>query len=68
MYVASLWLPHSKCLVEILIDCKNCVRHLNKKILIHFGGSSSATNESNFKILCNSIYALLNVFEDRTYY
>ena len=29
-----LWLSHRKCMVEILIGCKYCVRHLNEKILI----------------------------------
>ena len=28
-----------------------------------FSGSSSTTNEPNFKIVCNCIHALLNVFE-----
>ena len=29
-----------------------------------FSGSRSTTNEPNFKILCNCIHELLNVFED----
>ena len=29
-----------------------------------FSGSSSTTNEPNFKIVCNCIHELLNVFED----
>ena len=49
-------------MVEILIDRKYCVRHLNKKILNIFSGSSSVTNEPYFKITCNCIHELLNVF------
>ena len=26
-----LWLPHKNCMVGILIGCKYCVRHLNKR-------------------------------------
>ena len=48
-------------MVKILIGCKYCVRLLNKKIL---NGSSSATNEPNFKIVCNCIRELSNVFKD----
>ena len=29
-----------------------------------FSGSSSTTNEPNFKIMCNCIHELLNFFED----
>ena len=47
--------------METLIGCKYCVRNFNKKI---FSGSSSTTNEPNFKIMCNYIHELLNVFED----
>ena len=57
--------------MKILIGRKYYVKHLNKKI--HFSGSSSTTNEPNFKIMCNYIHELLNVFEDsaqreHTYY
>ena len=48
--------------MKILIGCKYYVRHLNKKILKY--GSSSTTNESNFKTIVNCIHELLNVFED----
>ena len=44
--------------MKILIGPKYYVKHLNKKI---FSGS---TNEPNFKIVCNCIHELLNVFED----
>ena len=37
---------------------------MNKKILKYFSVSSSTTNEPNFKIVCNCIHELLNVFED----
>ena len=59
-----IWLSHRKCIVKILIGCKYYVKHLNKKILKIFSGSSSTTNEPNFKIVCNYIHELLNVFED----
>ena len=51
-------------MVKILIGLKYCVRHLNEKILNYFIGSSSTTNEPNFKIVCSCICELLNVFED----
>ena len=51
-------------MVEILIHRKYCVRHLKQKVLKSFSGSSSTTNEPNFKIVCNCIHELLNVFED----
>ena len=38
-----------------------CVKHLNKKILKH---SVDTTNELNFRIVCNCIHELLNIFED----
>ena len=47
-----------------LIGCKCCAEHLNEKILKHFSGSRSTTNELNFKILCYRIHELLNVFEE----
>ena len=47
--------------MKSLIGRKYYVRRLNKNILC---GSSSATNEPNFKIVCNCIHELLNVFED----
>ena len=50
--------------MKILIGRKYYVKHLNKKILNIFSGSSSTTNEPNFKIVCNCIHELLNVFED----
>ena len=53
---------HRKCMVKSLIGRKFYVRHLNKKILI--SGSSSTTNEPNFKIVCNCTHELLNVFDD----
>ena len=59
--IALLWLLHR---VKILIGCKYYIRHLNEKILNIFSGSSSTTNEPNFKIMCNCIHELLNVFED----
>ena len=59
-YMAS----HKNCIVKVLIGHKYYVRHLNKKILKIFGGSSSTANEPNFKIVCNCIHELLNVFED----
>ena len=46
---------------ENLIGRKYCVRDLNEKI---FSRLSSATNEPNFKIICNSIHKLLNVYGD----
>ena len=60
-YVA-LWLL-LKCMMDKVIDCKYCVRH-NKKILKYFSRSSSATSESIFKIVCNCIRELFNVFGD----
>ena len=51
-------------MVRILIGRKYCIRHLNKKILYFFCRSSSTTNEPNFKIMCDYIHELLNVFED----
>ena len=46
-------------MVRSLIGHKHIVsRHLNKKILNIFSGSSSATIEPNFMNLCNSIYEL----------
>ena len=56
-YMAS----HRKCTMKILIGHKYYVKHLNKK---YFSGSSSTTDEPNFKIMCNCIHELLNVFED----
>ena len=61
MDTVLIWLPHRKCIVKILIGCKYYVKHLNKKI---FSGSSNTTNKPNFKIVCNCIHELLNVFED----
>ena len=49
---------------EHLIGRKYYVKHLNNKILKYFSGSSSTANEPNFKIKCNCIHELLNVFED----
>ena len=49
--------------MKILIGRKYYVKHLNKKISKYF---SSTTNEPNFKIMCNFIHELLNVFEDST--
>ena len=63
MDTVVIWLPHRKCIVKNLIDCKYYVKHLNKNILNIFSGSSSTTNEPNFKIMCNCIHELLNVFE-----
>ena len=62
MDTVLIWLPHRKCIVKILIGRKYYVKHLNKKILKFFSGSSSTTNEPNFKIVCNCIHELLNVF------
>ena len=56
-----LWLPHKKGMEKMLIGRKYCVKHLTIKI---FNGSSSTTNEPNFKIMCNYIHELLNIFED----
>ena len=61
MDTTLIWLPHRKCIVNILIGRKYYVKHLNQNI---FSGSSSTTNEPNFKIVCNYIHELLNVFED----
>ena len=55
---------HRKCMVNILISSKYCVGYLNEIVLKHFSRSSSYTNEPNFKIVCNSIHELFNVFED----
>ena len=60
-----LWLSHRKCIVKILIGCKYYVRYLNENI---FRGSSSTTSVPNFKIVCNCIHELLNVFEDPAQY
>ena len=49
---------------NILNGHKYYIRHLNEKILKHFSGSISTTSVPNFKIVCNSIHELLNVFED----
>ena len=57
-----IWLPHRKCIVKTLIGCKYYVREGTKRNI--FSGSSSITNEPNFKIVCNCIHELLNVFED----
>ena len=56
-----LWLLHRKCMVKILIGNKYYVGQLSKTI---FSGSSSTTSVPNFKIMCNCIHVLLNVFED----
>ena len=64
MDTVLIWLPHRKHIVKFLIGHKYYVKHLNKKILKYFSGSSSTTNEPNFKIVCNYILELLNVFED----
>ena len=61
MDTVLIWLPHRNCIVKILIGRKYYVRHLNRNV---FSGSSSTTNEPNFKIVCNCIRKLLNVFED----
>ena len=66
MDTVLIWLPHRKCIVKLLIGCKYYVKHLNKKILKYFSGSSSTTNEPNFNMMCNCIHELLNVFEDST--
>ena len=59
-----IWLPYRKCIVKILIGRKYYVKHLNKRFQNIFSGLSSTTNEPNFKIMCNCIHELLNVFED----
>ena len=64
MDTVLIWLPRRKCIVKILIGHKYYVKHLNNKILKYFSGSSSTTNDPNFKIMCNCIHELLNVFED----
>ena len=47
-------------MVKILIGRKYYVRHLNeKKFRNIFSGSSSTTNEPNFKIVCNCFHELL---------
>ena len=51
-------------MVEILMDRKYCVRHLNERFRNIFSGTSSTTNEPNFKTVCNCIHELLNVFGD----
>ena len=52
-------------MVDILIGYKYYVRHLNEKVLkCFFSRSSNTTNEPNFKIMCNCINELFNVFED----
>ena len=61
---AFLRLPHRKCMGKSLIGCRCWAKHLNEKMLKYFSGSRSTTNEPNFKILCNCIHKLLNVFED----
>ena len=61
MDVTLSWLPHRKCMLKILIGHKYHVRHLNENI---FSGPSSATDEPNFKIVCNYIHELLIVFEN----
>ena len=53
-------------MVEILNDRKYYVKHLSKMILKFFSGSSSTTNEPKFKIMCNCIRELLNLFENPT--
>ena len=66
MDTAVIWLPHRECIMKILIGRKYYVRHLNKNI---FSELSSTTNEPNFKIVCNCIHELLNVFDSTcTYY
>ena len=50
------WFPHSK----ILIDCKYCVGIWTKWFWNMCSRSNSATNELNFKIVCNCIQ--LNAF------
>ena len=63
MDTVLIWLPHRKCTYcEILIGHEYYVKHLNKNI---FSGSSSTTNELNFKIVCNCIHELLNVLRIR---
>ena len=61
MDTVFIWLPHRKYIVKLLIGHKHYVKHLNKKILKY---SSSTTNEPNFRIVCNCIHELLNIFED----
>ena len=61
MDIVFIWLSHRKCILDIL---KYHVRHLNKKILKYFSGSSRTTNDPNFKIVCNCIHELLNDLED----
>ena len=41
-----------------------CQTFERKDFEIFFGGSSSTTSVPNFKIMCNCIHELINVFED----
>ena len=67
MDTAVLWLPYRQCMAKKKFGFKYYVRHLNEKIL---GGQAVlCTNEPNFKIMCNCINELLNVFSSMsTYY
>ena len=65
MDTVLIWLLLRKCIVKILIGRKYYVKHLNKKHFeIFLAGQAVLYNEPNFKIVCNCIHELLNVFED----
>ena len=53
-------------MVEILIDCKQCVRHLNRMKVEIFLVGQAVLQMNQISRLCviTSIYELLNVFED----
>ena len=52
-----------KCMVKTLIGQKYCIRHLNKRTF-SAGQAVPQMSQISFKIVCNCIRELLNVFED----
>ena len=62
--IVFLWLPHRKCMVKILIGCKYCQTFEQKDFEIFLVGQAVLQVRQIFKIVCNSIHELLNIFED----
>ena len=62
---ALLWLPHRRCIVKIYR--KYCWTFNFKNFEILLVGQvvlQMTTNELNFKVTCNCIHELLNVFDN----
>ena len=59
-----IWLPHKKCIAKFWLAVNITSNIWTTRFWNIFSGSSSTTNEPNFKIVCNCIIHEFNVFED----